>query len=281
MKVKRILTVQDMSCVGQCSLTVALPILSVCGVETCPLPTAVLSTHTGGFKGFTVRDLSPDIPGITAHWQREGLLFDAFYTGYLASGEQVDQILTLFDTLAAPGAPRIVDPAMADNGLMYKGLPDGFAAEMLRLCRRADILLPNTTEACMLTGLPWQENMSEAQVDALLDRLQEICPTVILTGVGFREGFTGVMVAQDGERRHYEHRKMPHGRHGTGDIYSSAFTGALLRGLSAYDAAVIAADYTLACIERTQDDPDHWYGVHFESALPLLSRRLEDALHTP
>ena len=140
--------------------------------------------------------------------------------------------------------------------------------------RKSGTLLPNTTEACMLTGLPWQENMSEAQVDALLDRLQEICPTVILTGVGFREGFTGVMVAQDGERRHYEHRKMPHGRHGTGDIYSSAFTGALLRGLSAYDAAVIAADYTLACIERTQDDPDHWYGVKFELALPDYIRML-------
>lgn len=152
MSYPRILSVQDISCVGQCSLTVALPIISACGVETCILPSAVLSTHTGGFTGYTFRDLTDDMPAISAHWQKEGILFDAVYTGYLGSARQIDMVKELFTTVLRDGGLRIVDPAMADNGKLYPGFDGAFAARMAELCGCADVVLPNITEACMMTG---------------------------------------------------------------------------------------------------------------------------------
>ena len=151
---KRVLTVQDISCVGQCSLTVALPVLSACGVEAAVLPSAVLSTHTGGgFAGYTFRDLTADMPAIAQHWQKEGFRFDAVYTGYLGSGEQITHVRHIMDTLLVPGGARIVDPAMADNGKLYAGFDAAFVEKMKTLAFSADILLPNITEAALLTGM--------------------------------------------------------------------------------------------------------------------------------
>ena len=152
---KRILTVQDISCVGQCSITVALPVISACGIETAILPSAVLSTHTGGFKGFTFRDLTDDIPEIEKHWISEGIQFDAIYTGYLGSRRQIALVGDLFESVGAPDCVRIVDPAMADHGKLYYGFDAEFAATMAGLCGKADIVLPNITEAALMTGKPF------------------------------------------------------------------------------------------------------------------------------
>ncbi len=275
MSYHKILTVQDISCVGQCSLTVALPILSAAGQETCILPSAVLSTHTAGFTGYTVRDLTEDIPAIAAHWEKEQIRFDAVYTGYLGSREQIGYVCNIIRRLSAPGAISIVDPAMADNGKLYPAFDLAYVEAMKDLAFSADIILPNITEACFLTGMEYREQVDEAYIGELMDRLSAAgARTVVLTGVGYSAERTGVLVQERGERRYYEHRRIAKGSHGTGDVYASAFVGALLNGRNAYEAAVIAADYTVRCIEATQGDAGHWYGVKFEQELPAYLKML-------
>ena len=272
---KRILTVQDISCVGQCSLTVALPILSAAGHETAILPSAVLSTHTAGFTGYTVRDLTEDMPAIMAHWKKEGIAFDAIYTGYLGSAEQIAYVQEMFRTLRKEGGLAIVDPAMADAGKLYPAFDEAYVNEMKTLVAEADLILPNITEACFLTGTTYRETYDEAYIDELLTALRaQGARTIVLTGVGYTEDTTGVIVFEGEKKTHYVHRRIPKGSHGTGDVYASAFTGALLHGKPVEEAAAIAADYTVRCIEITQDDPDHWYGVKFEPALPDYIGRL-------
>ena len=275
MDYKRILTIQDISCVGQCSLTVALPVLSACGLETCILPSAVLSTHTGGFTGFTFRDLTDDMPAIWRHWQKENIAFDAVYTGYLGSARQIACVQDIFKNMLRPGGKTIVDPAMADNGRLYPAFDMAYVFEMKSLCAAADIILPNITEACILTGTEYREAYTEDYTIGLLDKLEAMgCRSIVLTGVGYAPGSTGVLVRSDGGTRHYEHRLIPGGCHGTGDIFASAFVGALTRGKPIFDAARIAADYTVLCIENTQGDSSHWYGAKFETALPQLMEML-------
>ena len=275
MDYKRVLTIQDISCVGQCSLTVALPILSACGAETAILPSAVLSTHTAGFSGYTFRDLTDDIPAIAAHWKKEGITFDAIYTGYLGSAKQIEYVKELIESPQREGFKSFVDPAMADNGKLYPGFDLAFVEEMKKLVYCADIILPNITEAAYLCDMPYRETYDRAYIDALLDALRANgAKTVILTGVSFSQETTGVMVYEGSTKSYYEHRKNPKGSHGTGDVYASAFVGAYLRGKCAFDSAAIAADYTLLCIENTVGDPDHWYGVKFEPVLPELIKRL-------
>jgi pyridoxine kinase len=276
MAYKKVLTVQDISCVGQCSLTVALPILSAAGHETCILPSAVLSTHTGGFTGYTFRDLTDDMPAIAAHWRKENIKFNAIYTGYLGSARQIAYVKDMFRTLSAPGCVTFVDPAMADNGRLYTGFDEAFVAEMKTLCAEADVILPNITEACFLTGMPYRETYDETYIAELLSALRAAgAKTVILTGVGFTPDTTGVMVLEGDAPRHYVHRKIPKSSHGTGDVYASAFVGAYMRGFSAFEAAGIASEYTVRCIENTVDDDSHWYGVKFEPVLPYLIKVLE------
>ena len=273
MSYKRILAIQDISCVGQCSLTVALPILSACGVETCILPSAVLSTHTAGFTGFTFRDLTEDLPPILAHWQKEGISFDAIYTGYLGSTKQIDYVAAIFDGAAAPGCKIIVDPAMADNGALYPAFDAAYVEAMKTLCAKAHYIVPNITESCFLTGMDYRTEYDRAYIDTLLEKLTALgCPNVILTGVSYRPGFTGVVVYENGAYCYYEHEKLPNSCHGTGDIYASAFVGALVRGKSAYDAAAIAANYTMDCIRCTAQLDNHWYGAAFE---PVLEKLIE------
>lgn len=272
---KRILTVQDISCVGQCSLTVALPILSACGLECCVLPTAMLSTHTA-FRHFTSRDLTDEMAGIRKVWEEENIRFDAIYTGYLGSARQVAEVKAMMRSCLQPDAKRIVDPAMADNGRLYPAFDADFVAAMRELCREADVMLPNLTEACLLADYPYRERYDEPYIADLLAALRAAVGerTVVLTGIGYREGKTGVLVARDGGTEYYEHEKLARSCHGTGDVYASVFTGALMRGGSVSRAARIAADFTVGCIENTVGDPAHWYGVNFEGMLPDLWKRL-------
>ena len=272
---KKILTIQDISCFGQCSLTVALPIISACGIETCILPSAVLSTHTGGFTGFTFRDLTEDMPLIEAHWNKENIKFDAVYTGYLGSAKQIDYVKSLCASCKKETAPLIVDPAMADNGKLYVGFDMEFVKEMRTLCAQSDYLLPNLTEACLLIGEEYQEKYDESYIDGVLSKLSELTSgAIVLTGIGFAKNKTGVIVFEKGEKQYYEHEKIAKGCHGTGDIYASAFVGALAGGKSAFESAKIAADYTVLCIKATQSDPEHWYGARFEIVLPELIKML-------
>lgn len=271
MAYKRILTVQDISCVGQCSLTVALPILSACGMETAVLPSAVLSTHTAGFTGFTFRDLTEDIGPIRDHWVKEGIRFAAIYTGYLGSTEQIGLVSQLFRDVGAEGCVKIVDPAMADNGKLYPAFDGAYVDAMKQLCAEADYIVPNITESCFLTGMEYKTEYDLTYIDKMLEKLSALgCKNVILTGVSYAPGRTGVVVYEQGVYAYYEHDLLPNSCHGTGDIYASAFVGALMQGKGAFDAARIAADYTVECIEATAQVEKHWYGAAFEPVLGKL-----------
>ena len=271
MAYKRILTIQDISCLGQCSLTVALPILSACGNETCIIPSAILSTHTAGFSGFTFRDLTEDIPKIEEHWKKENIKVDAVYTGYLGSTEQIDYVKGIMDTTKKENSLNIVDPAMADNGKLYPAFDDVYVDAMKSLCAKADIILPNITEACYLTGAEYKEAYDEAYITELLNKLCDMgAKTVVMTGVCFNKDKMGVAVFENRKMDYYEHERIAEGCHGTGDVYASAFCGALMQDKTLMEAAKIAADYTVLCIKKTQGDAEHWYGVKFETALPEL-----------
>ena len=271
MSYKRILTIQDISCVGQCSLTVALPILSACGVETAILPSAVLSTHTSGFTGYTFRDLTGDMPAISDHWKKEQIQFEAIYTGYLGSREQISYIRKMFQELKTATGITVVDPAMADNGKLYPGFDDAYVEAMVALCADADYVVPNITEACFLTGMEFKTQYDRSYIDALLTALTEKgMSNVVLTGVSYAEGRTGVVVYEKGVYSYYEHEKLPNSCHGTGDIYASALVGAMMRGKTAVQAAKIAADYTVDCIKETAKLDNHWYGAAFEPVLYKL-----------
>lgn len=273
MAYKRILTIQDISCVGQCSLTVAMPILSACGHETCILPTALLSTHTGGFGKPAVVHFDDALDGMWRHWQENGITFDAILVGYLGSVRAVQTAVEIMDALLAPGGISIVDPAFADHGKRYSGLTEEYALAMEGLCRKADIILPNVTEAAMFTGSPYREKLTEDYVRNLLTALNHPC--VILTGVGWQEGQTGAAVWERGEVEYYFHPKIGKNCHGTGDMFAACFTGALLQGKSRLEAVQIAADFICMAIEKTVKNPVHWYGVKFEEALPELIWRLQ------
>lgn len=276
MDYKRILTIQDISCVGQCSLTVALPILSACGLETAILPSAVLSTHSVGFRDFTFRDLTEDIPAIEHHWQQEGIRFQAVYTGYLGSARQIEMVQDICRNLLVPGGKKIVDPAMADRGELYPVFDMDFVQEMKKLVGEGDIVLPNITEASLLTDTEYREEYDEEYICGLVEGIHRLgAGTVVLTGVSYDAQSTGVLVSEQGKKTYYRHELLDRGCHGTGDVYASSFVGAYMHGKTVPEAARIAADYTLACIKNTLDDPDHWYGVKFEPVLGELIEALK------
>lgn len=273
---KRLLTIQDISCVGQCSLTVALPVISACGIETAILPSSVLSNHTAkGFTTWTFCDLTEEMPKILNQWKKDNITFDAFYTGYVSKA-QIPYILDIMESTARSGALRIVDPVMADNGLLYKGFDDDFPQEMLKLCKNADVVLPNITEASLMLGLPYKaKGYDEAYVMQMLEGLHAAgAKNVVLTGVSFEEGKLGVACYDGNKVEYYFNEHLNASKHGTGDCYASAFAGALMRGKSLLEAASIAADFVVEAIRLTLDDEDHWYGVKFEKALPYLISRL-------
>ena len=275
---KRILTIQDISCFGKCSLTVALPLLSAMGVETVILPTAVLSTHTL-FKGFTCKDLSDQLKPITDHWKAQGITFDAICTGYLGTEEEIDTVIGIINEFRNENTLVFVDPAMGDNGKLYPAFNEHYAKKNADLCAAADIADPNITEASFLTGLPYRETYSEDYVKEMLLALAAIgTKTPILTGVSLSEGKTGAM-GYDAEKKeffHYQNDRIPAAYHGTGDIFSSVLAGAFVLGISREDALKIAADYTAGTIAETLKNPENpWYGVDFEATIPALVKALE------
>lgn len=277
---KRILTIQDISCVGQCSLTVALPIISACGVEAAVLPSAILSTHTGcGFSGYTFRDLTDDMPAISRHWKKENITFDSFYTGYLGSSKQVEFVKNIINEHGNPNATKIIDPVLGDNGKLYAGFDQEFVETMKSLVACADVIMPNITEASLLTGIDYRETYDESYIMEQLKELEKMgTKAVILTGISFKSETTGIVIYEQGNYRYYEHKRIPRICHGTGDIIASAYVGAIARGIDHFTAVKIAADYTLKSIENTIGaETEHYYGVKFETALLDLAKAIESA----
>ena len=275
---KRIVTIQDISCIGKCSLTVALPIISACGVETAVIPTAVLSTHTA-FQGFTFRDLTEEITPISEHWKKEGIEFDAIYTGYLGSFEQLELVSRLIDQFKTEDNLIIVDPVMADNGALYPGFTQEFVAEMAKLCGKADVIVPNLAEASYMLQIPYVgEEYSEENIKEMLVSLSQLgTKKVVLTGVSFAPDQLGVMAYDAKQKRffRYFNEKLSASFHGTGDVFASAMTGAMMNNCSLEQALEVAVDYTVESIRKTMEDPEHrWYGVNFERAIPMLVERL-------
>ncbi len=273
---KRIVTMQDVSCIGKCSLTVALPIISSMGIETAILPTAVLSTHTA-FKGFTFHDLTSELEPILEHWKNEKFEFDALYTGYLGSFKQIEIAKKLFQEFGS-NSPKIVDPCMADNGKLYPGFTTEFAKEMKNLCSTADYICPNMTEASFLLNIPYKEHYTKEYIQDVLVQLSNLGSShVVITGASFNDEEIGVY-AYDKEKNkftEYYTRKLPVSFHGTGDIWASTFTGALALGRRFEVALEIATDFTYECMDKTLLDPKHvTYGVNFEEAIPYLIARL-------
>lgn len=278
---KRIVTIQDISCLGKCSLTVALPIISAMGVEASIVPTAILSTHTM-FSGYTFRDLTDDMPDILAHWKNEGFAFDAVYTGYLGSQRQLSIVGDYFDAFKHPDNYIIIDPVMGDNGKLYTGFTDEFARSMGKLCARADIIMPNMTEAAHMLGVDYVAGgYDEAYISELLKRLTGLGARIaVLTGVSFEPGRIGVMSydSHTDEYYMYIHDKVNKSYHGTGDIFASTVTGALVNGLPLSSALKMAADFTADCIRITAAEPNGIdYGVYFETLIPKLVAELKQA----
>ena len=280
---KRIITIQDISCVGRCSLTVALPIISAAGIEASILPTAILSTHTGGFTGYTFRDLTADIEPIVAHWQSLNLPADAVYTGYLGSSEQQQLIADIFAAYKARGSLIFVDPAMADNGVLYPAFDNDFALGMRDLCAQADLIAPNLTEATLMLEREYvAEGYDQTYIEDLLHRLSDLGPgQVVLTGVSFAPGLIGAAAfsGATGSIDYYFTERIAGYYHGTGDIYSSTLVSAIVNGRSLAEAIRIACDFTYAAISRTfQAGTDVKYGVDFEHGLVDLGQLFKDPL---
>ena len=265
---KKILTIQDISCYGQCSITVALPILSAFGFETAILPSAILSTHTSGFKNFTVHDLSDEIPLIVNHWKNEGIKYDVLYSAYLGEVRHIDLVLNIKKELLKDNALFLVDPVMGDNGKLYPAFNNDYVVAMRKLVKEADIIIPNLTEACFLVNEPYLEKYDEAYILNILNKLKELgSKDIVLTGISYRDGFIGIASLVNGEYHYYEHRKISKSYHGTGDVYTSSFLGEYLKTNDINKAIELAASFVVESITNTLDDPNHNYGVKFESVL--------------
>jgi len=275
MIMKKVVSIQDISCFGKCSLTVALPIISTMGIETAVIPTAVLSTHTGeGFKNYTFHDLTSDIPAIAEHWKSMDLKFDALYTGYLGSPEQVDIVSDFFDDFGTNENRIIVDPVLGDAGRLYAGFTQDFVEKMKKLCARADYIMPNMTEVSFLLGLPYTETYTEEYVMDVLRRLAALgCKTPVITGVHYDDIKQGAAAYDSVNDRFYFSfdKNVNYRFHGTGDIFSSVFTGSCALGKDLQQSLDIAVKFTLDCIEATVPNIEEtWYGSCFELCLGKL-----------
>ena len=279
---KRVAAIHDISGFGKCSLTVALPVISAAGIETSVIPTAVLSSHTAVKPGYTCRDLTDDMRPFAAHWKQLGLSFDAIYSGYLGSTEQIAIVCDIIDTFKIEKTVVIVDPAMADNGKMYELFDKSFASRMRKLCKKADIIVPNITEAMFLLEEEYFEGpYTKGFIENTLLRLGNLGPEkVVLTGVCFDEKKIGAACydSEKGSVEYYLSDRVNGMFHGTGDVFASALTAALVRGKDLPTSTKIAVDFTVESIKRTAaGGTDHRYGVDFERGLPEFIKALEAA----
>ena len=278
---KRVLAIHDISCFGKCSLTVALPIISSTGLECTVMPTAVLSTHTGGFKGFTYRDLTEDLLPILEHWKTLDIGFDSIYTGFLGSFEQIDIVSKIIKELKKKKTLVVVDPVMADNGELYSIFSKDFPKGMRRLCEQADVIIPNMTEAALLLNEEYNKGpYTEGYIEGLLKRLGKInSKKIILTGVFFNNDHLGAASydSKTGIISYSFHDLIPGYYHGTGDVFGSAVVSAMLNGANLERANEIAVEFTAESIKRTNEaGTDIRFGVNFEEGLGKLIRIIKE-----
>lgn len=283
-KLPRMAAINDISGLGKCSLTVALPVVSASGVECCCIPTALLSTHTGCFEGWTFRDLSDDILPIAEHWSRqEDIKFDAIYSGYLASEKQGELIEKCIDYLKSEDTLVIVDPAMADNGKYYANFDEKMSACFRKLIAKADVITPNLTEACFITGTEYiPAPHSEEFISELIDKLSALGPKIIaITGVCPDKEHVGIVARDNKTGKTSSFMSVSHEGtfHGSGDVFASSFAALLTRGAELETALKLAEAFVSDCVERTEkrNIPRH-YGLDFESALPQYIRNVEKLL---
>ena len=281
MRQKRIAAIHDISGVGKCSLTVALPVISATGVECCAMPTTLLSTHTGGFKNIYIEDLSNAILPIAKHWKSEGFEFDAIYSGYLGSMEQVDLVSASIDIIKTKDTLVVIDPVMGDNGRLYQTFSPEFPFKMKELCKNADIITPNVTEACLMLAEEYKTPpYTKEYIESLLLKLSKICSgTVVLTGCCLNEKEQGAAAYSNIEDKisFFSCPKIPGMYHGTGDIFASVFVSFMVLGKGMEKSLKAAVEFTCRAIENTQQNrPELWYGVNFEGVLPYLFKMLEE-----
>lgn len=266
----KIVSLQDISCYGQCSLTVALPILSARGIETAILPSGILSTHTAGFANFTVLDLTDEMPKIINHWNDMNIKYDAIYTGYIGDARQFEMVKYMKEHLLKEGGRLIVDPAMADHGKLYPALGEDIVDGMRTIVREADLILPNLTEASFLLGVPYKESYTKSEIEGLLKQLADMGPEIsVLTGVSYTPDKIGAVAytKSTGEFVEYFAEYMPKSYHGTGDIFSSVAIAEYMNGKPLRDALGEACEFIVKCIKKTMPDDTHNYGVKFEEVL--------------
>lgn len=266
----KIVTMQDISCIGKCSLTVALPVISSLGIEAIPLPTAILSTHTM-FDHPHVKDLSDDLLPIMNHWQKEGFRFDGICTGYLASEKQISIARTLFHDF--PCNTKVVDPCMADNGKLYSGFNMCFVDEMKSLCQCADVICPNITEACLLSGVSYLNTYTEKDIQDLLISLSTLGSRItVITGVSFHSNRIGAYAynRENSSFSSYFTEKEPQSFHGTGDMWAALFTACLVKGRSFEEALQISCQFVKEAIHKTLEENHNSYGTNFEEVLHTL-----------
>ena len=277
-KMKRIITIQDLSCIGKCSLTVALPVISAMGIETAVIPTALLSNHTA-FSDFTFLDLKDEIIPITNQFKKENISFDAIYTGYLGSESQIDIVSDFIDEMRNKNTLVIVDPAMADFGRLYAGFDEKFAKKMSGLVKKADVVLPNITESAILLGEKYLDYTDSAYNEDYIKRmLKGLCEfgvrEAVITGVVSTDGKKIGAMGYNSENKEfysYYHEKIDRIFHGTGDVFASCYSGCAVNGFSTQKSVKTALDFTYKAIEETLEDVNAvWYGVNFEKALPYL-----------
>lgn len=276
MPTPRVAAIHDMSGFGRCSLTIAIPVLSAMGVQCCPLPTAFLSTHTGGFEGFTFLDMTGEMPGVAAHWKSLGLRFQAVYSGFLGSERQIGIVEDFIRDFREADTVVVVDPVMGDHGKVYQTYTPAMCAGMARLAERADVITPNLTEAALLLGLPYEDlPAGEAGCREIAERLSmDGRRSVVLTGASAAPDLTGAVCfdAGTGRTEAIQTHRVPREFLGTGDVFASVLTGALVRGAALPDAARQAVDFIRACAERTaREDLPLREGVDFEPLLGLLT----------
>lgn len=278
MTTPRVAAIHDMSGFGRCSLTVAIPVLSAMGVQCCPLPTAFLSTHTGGFTGFTFLDMTEEMPKVAAHWQELALRFHAIYSGFLASERQIGIVSDFIRTFRRSDTLVVIDPVMGDDGKAYQTYTSALCSGMTHLAELADVITPNLTEAAFLLGRPYDQlPQEEAGLQELVRELGlHGRRSVVLTGVSLSPGKTGAMCfdAKTSRTETVQVDMIAHPLLGTGDIFASVLTGALVRGDTLFSAAAQAADFVRACAVHTvaQDLPLR-EGMDFEPMLGLLTKQ--------
>lgn len=273
MKQKRLVTIQDLSCFGKCSISVALPVISALGTEAVVLPTAVLSTHTGEFSGYTFHPLYDEFVKISDHWNSLNIEFDAIYVGYIGSESLIDAVSDFIDRFRTDDTTVFIDPAMADNGRFYSGLGSNYAQKLLTLCKKADIISPNMTEAMILCGNDPQNYKNTQIIEPVVHSLSKICDNVIITGVHNGSTISTIAYERATNTLTCADKPLRDGVfYGSGDLFSSAFIGMYLSGASLAEATMMASDFVNDCILKTLDEREkYWYGLKFEQSLDMLT----------